>query len=234
MIQLYHAIIYQPILNLLVFLYNTAAFRDFGLAIILSTILIRLILFPVFQKSTRHQMVMQKLQPKIKEIQKEHKRDLEKQSQAMMALYKEHNVNPFMSLILVIIQIPIIIALYRIFLQPLTPEVFKDLYSFLQAPASFNQSFLGLINLRESSILMVGLAALAQYFQIKTTLPRGGKELSQQDKIAKQMAFIGPILTLVIFWKLPAAASLYWAVTSLFSIGQQAIIERQIKESEKQ
>jgi YidC/Oxa1 family membrane protein insertase len=230
MIYLYNIILYRPLLNALIFFYNTVALQDLGLSIIFLTILIRLILFPIFQKSTRHQMIMQRLQPKLKKIQEDHKNDREKQTQAMMALYKEHQVNPFSGFLLLLVQLPILIALYQIFIRSLRPDFLVGLYPFVSAPALINSTLFGLINLGQRSILMVGLAALAQYFQAKLSLPKipPGQAPTAAEKMGRNMVFMGPILTLAIFYNLPAAISLYWFVASLFSVFQQAIINKQI------
>lgn len=230
MIQLYNLVLYQPLLNALIFFYNTIAFKDLGLAIIILTLLIRLILFPIFHKSARHQMVMQELQPKLKKIQEEHKHDRERQVKATMELYKNHKINPFSGFFLLLVQLPILIALYRIFLNISKPEVFiGKFYSFIAAPAHLATTFLGLINLSERSILMVVLAAIAQYFQSKLAITKSQKE--SQDKAAKlgrQMAVVGPILTVIIFVNLPSAVSLYWLTTSIFSVFQQMLINRKL------
>lgn len=229
----YHYALYQPLLNALVFLYNTVAFGNLGLAIIFLTIAIRLLLYPLFHKSVRHQMVMQKIQPKLAKLQEEHKGDREKQYKATMDLYREHNVNPFSGFLLLFVQLPVLIALYRIFLAKLTPETLAgSLYPFVHAPEHLNYMLFGLINLESGSILLVALAALSQYFQIKLTLPKdGGTGQSPAEKMGRQMMYIGPAITLLIFYRLPAAISLYWTITSLFSIFQQGIINRQLEAS---
>lgn len=227
-------IFYQPPLNALVFFYNTVAFGDVGLAIIFLTILIRLLLFPLFHKSVKHQMVMQRLQPRIEKINREHKDDKEKKLKATMELYQEHNINPFSGFLLLLVQLPILFSLFKIFSEKLTPEIFNGLYSFVQAPKILNYSLFGLINLEERStvIVMVGLAALLQYIQGKMSLPKieSGRELSSAEKISRQMVFMAPLITLVIFFNLPAAVSLYWVVSSLFSIFQQEAVNRQLKQ----
>jgi YidC/Oxa1 family membrane protein insertase len=230
MSYLYHTILYNPLLNILIFLYNTIAVQDLGLAIILLTILIRLILFPIFHKSARHQIVMQKLQPAIKKIQDTHKGDREKQARAMMALYKEHNINPFSGFLLLIVQLPILIALYQIILKSLKPGLLAGLYNFVSTPAVINASFLGLINLQERSIFIVVLAGLAQYLQAKLAISKkeGAANLTPAEKTARQMALVGPLFTVIIFYNLPAAIGLYWLITSLFSIVQQIIVNKQI------
>ena len=94
MSNLFHEILYRPLFNALIFLYQNFSFGDFGIAIILLTIAIRFILFPFFYKSAKDQAILQRLAPKIKAIQAEHKNDREKQAKEMLALYRQHEVNP--------------------------------------------------------------------------------------------------------------------------------------------
>src|ERR1700722_288989 len=107
MVYLYNLIFYRPILNALVFFYETVAGRDFGLAIIFTTLLLRLVLAPFFHKGAHQQAKMQRLQPKIQKLQEQHKDDREKQTKALMDLYKEHGVNPLSGILLLLIQLPI-------------------------------------------------------------------------------------------------------------------------------
>ncbi len=233
--SIYHAIIYQPILNVLVFFYKTIAFYDFGLAVIFSTIFIRILLYPVFHKSAKHQMVMQKIQPKIEKIKETHKDNKEKQLRATMDLYQEHGINPMSGIGLLLVQLPVLIALYQIFFNKFTSAISSDLYTFVGVPTNFNTSFLGLINLEQSSILIVSLAAILQYFQGKMMLPKveKGRELSMAESVGRQMVYLGPVLTLLIFMNLPAAISLYWAASTLFTIFQQKIIKQQFGSNEE-
>lgn len=232
---IYHSLIYQPILNLLVFLYETVSFYDFGLAIIFCTIIIRLILYPLFHKSTKHQLVMQKIQPQLEKIKELHKDDKEKQLKATMEIYQEHDINPFSGVLLLFIQLPVLIALYQIFFHKLTPDVLANLYSFIPQPKTFNTSFLGLINLEQSSILMVSLAAIAQFFQGKMMLPKleKGRVPSPAEAVGRNMVYIAPLLTFMIFARMPAAISLYWLVTTAFSMLQQQVINKQLKSNEE-
>lgn len=231
MSYLFTTIIYRPLLNALIFFYNTVAAHDLGLAIIFLTVLIRLILFPLFHKSAHHQVKMQRLQPQIKKIQELHKGDREKQTKALMDLHKEHGVNPFSGFLLLLVQLPILITLYQIVLRSLKPGAISGLYNFVSAPEILKPTFLGLIPLGERSILIVCLAALAQYFQAKLSLQSlpAGETPTQAEKVARQMVFVGPILTVVLFWNFPAAIGLYWFITSLFSVGQQIIVNKQLK-----
>ncbi len=230
----FNTILYQPLFNALVFLYNTVAFQDLGIAIVLLTVVVRFILYPLFYHSFKNQTLMQKIQPEIQKIQHNHKGDREKQAQAMMELYRYHKVNPFSGFFLILVQLPILIALYQLFLTDFSADALKNLYSFITIPMEVNNSFLGLIDLHERSILMVVLAAVLQYFQGRLSLPKSkpGEDKSQESpaaKVGRSMVFIGPILTVVILTSLPAAVGLYWFVSSAFSIIQQIIINKSLK-----
>jgi YidC/Oxa1 family membrane protein insertase len=229
MTNFFHTILFQPLFNALIFFYNTAAFGDIGIAIIILTIAIRFILYPLFRKSLRYQALMQRIQPKLKEIQEKHKQDKAKQTEAMLALYKEHQVNPFSGFLLLLVQLPILIVLYRLFFGWLNSEHFSWLYPFIHAPKVLNLSFLGLINLNGPSMLMVVAAAIAQYAQGRLSLPRKKKsEWSDAERMSARMLALGPVLTVVIFARLPSAVSLYWLTTSLFSVVQQIMVNREL------
>ncbi len=232
MFNWFQYIFYRPILNLLIFFYDTIAVHNLGLAIILVTLLIRFVLFPFFHKGAKQQMLMQRIQPKVKKIQEEHKKDMTKQSEALMALYKEHGINPFSSFLLLLIQLPILIALYWAVRSGLGSGAIVGLYSFVPAPQTINTLFLGFINLATPSITLILLAAVAQYFQARLAIYKqpAGQALSPAEKIARQMSFIGPIMTIVIFYGLPAAVGLYWLVASLFSIVQQFFVNRHLEQ----
>lgn len=233
--QFFYAILYQPLVNALVFFYNTIAFEDLGIAIIFLTLAIRLILYPLFHKGARQQTMMQKLQPQLKAIQQEHKKDRAKQTEAMMALYKENKVNPFSGIFFLLIQIPVLITLYQIFLKSLTPQAFAAvLYSFVHFSGEMQTSFLGLIDLGSKSIVMVVLAAIAQFIQSKLAMPKrvdSSAPLTTQEQVSRNMVYIGPLLTLFIFYSFPAAISLYWVISSLFSIVQQLFINRDLEKN---
>lgn len=216
---MFNTLLYQPILGLLVFIYEHIAFRDLGLAIILLTVLIRLVLLPFFYRGAKDQTIIQKIQPLVKKIQEDHKNNKEKQTQALLELYRQHRINPFSSFLLLIIQLPILIALYRVFLTGLSNNALFD-----------NYNFLGLINLNQKSFLLVILAALAQYFQGRLMmLKTGPSQVGAANRTNRIMLFLGPALTLIILVNLPAALGLYWLTSSLFSLGQQVFINKALK-----
>lgn len=225
---MFQTFFYIPLLNALVGFYNTVAFQDLGIAIILLTLAIRVVFLPLFYKGAVNQSLMQKLQPEIKKIQHNHKDDKEKQAQAMMELYKTHNVSPFSGILMILVQLPVLIGLYRVFLKGISPDTLVNLYSFVSAPHNINATFLHLIDLQKPSILMVILAAAAQFVQGKLALPKieKGQELSTAEQMGRQMMFMGPIMTVAILGTMPSAIGLYWLVTSVFTVVQQMYINK--------
>lgn len=224
----FHEFLYRPLLNALVFLYNTVAFHDLGIAIVLLTLLVRVVLFPLFYKSFKNQALLQRLQPEIKRIQHDHKHDREKQAKALLGLYQTHKVNPFSSFLLLFIQLPVLIALYQVFSKGISAVNGADLYSFLEAPEAFQPTLLGLINLTKRSILIVGFAAAAQYVQGKLSLPKRAASEGNMERMSRQMVVMGPAFTILFLFSLPAAIGLYWLITSLFSLVQQVYINRSL------
>jgi len=235
MSNLFNEILYRPLFNALIFLYKYLSFSDLGIAIILLTIIIRLILFPLFHKGAKDQAILQRLAPKIKEIQTNHKNDKEKQAKAMMDLYREHKVNPFSGFLLLIVQLPVLIALYQVFLAGFSTNALTKLYSFISAPTILNYSFLGLIDLSKRNLFIALIAGLVQYFQAKLALPKNNKpsnELGPAERMGRQMLYFGPIITIVFlyFFNLPSAVGIYWLTTSLFSAIQQIMINKGLAE----
>lgn len=230
MSYLFHLLLTQPLFNALVVLYKYVTFGDLGIAIILLTVIIRFILYPLFYKAMRSQSIMQKIQPEIAKIQKEYKSDREQQAIKMMALWKEHKVNPFASFGLIFVQLPILIAMYRVFLHGFAPETFQDLYPLLTAPETVNNISFGLLDLTQQSTVVLILAVAAQYLQSRLALPKikEGETLSKAQLTSRRMVFIAPAITLIILMQFPAALGLYWLTTSLFSIMQQRIVNRQL------
>jgi YidC/Oxa1 family membrane protein insertase len=148
-----------------------------------------------------------------------------------MELYKEHGVNPFSSIILLIVQIPIMLAFYWVVRSGFSAAQFSNLYAFIPQPQNINGFFLHLVDLTKPNIILILLAALAQYFQARLAIYRApaGSVPSAAEKIARQMAFVAPLITILIFYNLPSAIGLYWLVSSLFSVGQQYIINQHLQ-----
>ena len=226
--------LYQPIYNLLVFFYDVLPVQDIGLAIILVTFIIKGILFPLTFKSLKSQKEMQEIQPKIKEIRDQYKDDKEKQAQELMAVYKEHNVNPLASCFPLLIQLPIFIAIFRVLREGIG-EVESDLlYSFVSNPGTLDPMFFGVIDLAQISIPFAVLAAIAQYFQAKKTMARrpakdvrskpGARDEDMMANMNKMMLYFMPAITLIIgSTSLPGGVMLYWMATTVLTLILYAI-----------
>ena len=230
-IKFFYIILYQPLFNSLVILYNYIPGHDFGIAIIFLTLIIRIILFPISVKAVNSQRSLQKLQPKLQELQKKYKNDREKQAKETLALYKTEKINPFSGLLLALIQLPILIALYQVFWNGLKPEELAGLYTFVFNPGQINTLFLNIMDLSKPNLVLAILAGLLQYFQTKMLLPKNNFNIGGKNKEAdfsqimqKQMTYFLPIFTVIILISLPSALGLYWTISGLFSIIQQYLI----------
>lgn len=226
MTQLFHTIIYQPIYNTLVLLYNVIPGHDLGVAIILLTILIRAILYPLAKKQIESQKKMQELQPEIKRLQEKHKNDKEKQGRALMDFYKEKKINPASGCLPLVVQIVFIIALYQALVAGINFSECKDIYSFIACPSAIKTGFLGILDLAKPSLALAVLTAAAQYFQTKMMMPAASSQASGgkadfSQAMSKQMLYLGPLLTLFIGARFPAGLPLYWLVMTVFMIVQQ-------------
>lgn len=230
LIAAFNTILYQPLFNVLVLLYLYLPGHDFGLAVIALTILIKLALYPLTLRGIKSQKALQELQPKIKEIQEKYKEDRQKQAKAMMELYQKEKINPFSGCLPLLIQLPILIAVYRVFWQGMGRESMQYLYSFVPNPGQIDPSFLGLINLSKPYWLLAIITGICQYFQTKMLTPKnqparkGGPDFSQT--IQKQMLYFFPVFTVIILLRLPSALALYWLLSTLFTILQQYFVSK--------
>src|SRR3989338_5607953 len=210
MITLYNELLYKPLFNALIFIYNVLPGADMGLAIIFLTILIRLLLYPLSKKTVVSQMALKEIQPQILEIQRKYKDNKQEQAKATMALYQEKKINHFSGCLPILIQFPILIALYQV--------------------------FLGLVNLSQPNLIFAVLAGVSQFFQTRMVIPAkpagagpAGDKGAFSQMLNQQMLYFMPIFTIFIASRLPAALALYWTITNAFSIGQQYIFTKHAK-----
>ena len=236
LINAFEILLYQPLFNALIFLYQTIPGQDFGIAIIVLTILIKVVFYPLTTMSIKSQRVLAQLQPKIQEIQKKFKKDKERQAKEMMVFYKKEKINPLSGCFPMLIQLPILIALFQVFIRGFGPEQMELLYGFVTDPGVINFYFLGTVNLIEPNIIMALLAGIAQFFQSKMMIPKikkikqGEGQMAQFSAVMqKQMGYFMPIFTVFILLGLPSAMGLYWLVTALFSTGQQHLVLKLLK-----
>ncbi len=222
--QIYDLIIYHPILNLLVAIYNHIPGHDFGVVIIVVTVVIRLILAPFMHKSLKGQRAMSALQPKLAELKEIHKGDSMAHQKATMDLYKEHNINPFSSCLPMLIQLPVLIALYQVFRKALHMDL-TGLYSFVHNPGTINPMMFGHFDLSHPNIAFAIIAGVVQFLQSwMMTRWQNGPVDGTAKAMNAQMMYLLPAVSVYIAWKLPAGLPLYWIVTTLFAIAQQVYI----------
>ncbi|MBZ9572737.1 membrane protein insertase YidC [Patescibacteria group bacterium] len=232
LIQFFNIVLYQPLLNALILLYTYLPGHDFGIAVIVLTLIMKLILHPSSLHAIRSQKALSTLQPKIKEIQRKYKNNKQEQARATMELYKKEKISPFSGCLPLLLQLPILIALYQVFLKGLKPEVLTaSLYSFVPNPGEVIPTFLGIVNLAQPNFLLALTAGILQFFQSKISFqkPRGEQKSKKGDfssMMQNQMLYFFPIFTVFIVWKLGSIIGLYWIVSTLFSIGEQFLVNK--------
>lgn len=239
---MFQTLLVEPLFNLLAVIYALIPGRDFGLAIIIFTVLVRLALWPLVSKQLHSSRAIQRLQPEIARVRSQHRADPAKMQQAMMELYKEKGINPLASLWPILIQLPLFIALFSVFnninkdgeIARLAYEPVKALEpiaAIIKGGGEFTPQLLGFITSTEPSILLAATAGLMQFIQTKQLTPKHAPsddpQAQTQAQIMRMMVIIFPIITFisgVIFF--PAALSLYWTVLSAVAIVQQTLILR--------
>lgn len=205
--NIFDTLIVQPIFNLLVLIYSVVPGADFGIAIIILTIIIRFLLWPLVKKQLHQVKAMRKLQPELARIKKKAKGNRQAEGMQMLELYKKHGINPFRSIGILLIQLPIFIALYRV-IQIFTihrDEIAKYTYDFLENipvikaviddPSQFNERLFGFIDLTQSAIhengisialvLLAVLAGVTQYIMSKQTMPHADSNKRLRDLLAE-------------------------------------------------
>ena len=193
--NIFELFIVQPIFNLLLFLYSVAPWADFGIAVIIFTIIVRFAMWPLVVKQLHQVKAMRKLQPELAKIKKAAKGNRQLESMQMLELYKKHEVKPFRSILILLIQLPIFIALFQVIqiftthrdaIEKFTYEFMKNLEpvkELIANPDSFNRMFLGFVDLTKHAIsgdgiiwflvALAGVAAYTQFIISKQTSPTG-------------------------------------------------------------
>ena len=199
------------------------AFHDlipnYGVAIILLTVLVRLVFWPLTHKSTVGMRRMQEIQPKLKELQAKFKGNPQRLQQETWALYRENKVNPLSSCLPMLIQIPVFVALFNVLRTAVELRYSGFLWiSDLSEPERlFPEAFSAIGGLNVLPILMAVTMALQSWLTPSTG--------DQSQK--KMMVFLMPAMMLFMFYSFPAALSLYWTLSQVFSIVQMWLIRRQ-------
>jgi YidC/Oxa1 family membrane protein insertase len=245
--NIFNLVLYKPLYNVFIGFIGAFPWIDAGIVVILFTILIKLILFPLSQKSIRSQIEIKKIQPEIDEIKLKYKDNKQEQALKTMALYKERGVSPFSGIFLTLIQLPILIALYMVFYKNSLGQIHTEmLYSFINAPLHVNTYFLGLFDITQKNTILAVVVAVGQYLQIKYTMPAAAPVLKKaednkkgpsfQEELAKnmgtQMKYVMPIMMFFIAQSLAALVSLYLITSSVFAVGQELYMRKKIKKED--
>ena len=233
--NIWNTVLYQPLLNALAFLVSIIPGGDVGIAVVVLTLLVKLILFPLSQKSIESQAEMNILAPELKKI-KESGKSKEEQAKQTFELYRKHNTNPFSGCLLVLIQIPIIFALYFVFFKGINFES-GLLYSFVHIPEHVNMIFLGVLDISKKSLILALLAGVSQYLQAYfmptpiVSKNTGDSSGSFSESFAKsmqmQMKYIFPFIVAFIAYSISGAVALYWITSNLFMVGQQIYVKKE-------
>ncbi|KKP56256.1 MAG: Stage III sporulation protein J [Parcubacteria group bacterium GW2011_GWC1_34_10] len=239
MIAFFKTIVYIPLYNILILILNIN-WIDVGIATVVLTVLVKLFLYPISKKSTITQIKMKEKENELSLIKEKYK-DKQDQAVKIMEFYKTNNINPFSSILTVIIQIPIIFSLYYIFFRSGLPVIDTELlYSFVKVPTNVSMNFLGIIDVSQKSIFLAALAAVTTYWQMHIA----SSSVSKEDKnksafnedgkpdfvkmMTKQMKYTMPFIVFFISWKISGVVALYWFVSNLMSVAQDLYIKKQI------
>ncbi|MDD5318394.1 MAG: YidC/Oxa1 family membrane protein insertase [Candidatus Pacebacteria bacterium] len=239
---IFHLVVYNPLYNALVFLIDVVPGHNVGVVVVLLTCIVMLILFPLSRSSVRTQLEMKLMEPELAKIRERNKGNKQQEAQEMMDFYKKNKINPFSTVFLTFIQIPIILGLYFIFYRGGLPIIDKSiLYSFVANPLTVNMHFIGM-DIAKASIVLGFLAALTQFFQGWFSVPAftpspksadsSGKP-SFKDDFARsmniQIRYVIPVFIFLFSFKVSGAVCLYWATKSIFMVGQELVIRHTVR-----
>jgi YidC/Oxa1 family membrane protein insertase len=235
----FSAIIYRPFYNGLVFLVGVLPTHDVGLAVIILTIIVRFILFPLSRRAVQAQLAMKKIGPEVEKLKEKYKDKPEEQGRAIFALYKERGVHPFAGFLLILVQLPILLGLYWVFSRGGFPKIDPSLlYSFVHAPGSVSMEFLGLIDMGAKSIPLAIAAAVSQFIYTRLSMGPTEKSSPVEASLSGDMArsfeiqarYVLPAIVGVIGFSLAAAAPLYWTTSNTFMILQEYLSGRRFND----
>ena len=188
---------------------------------------------------------MRKIEPEINEIKLKYKNDKKLQAEKTMLLYKEKGINPFAGILLMLIQLPILIALYLVFLKGGLPIIDQTtIYSFTKIPDIINMNLFG-VSVADKSIIFALFVAITQFLQMQITIPqtkkketKDGEKSNFTDELAKsmnmQMKYVMPVIMFFIAKSFPLVVSLYLITSSLFAIGQELYVRNRYKDNANQ
>ncbi|MBI4691928.1 MAG: membrane protein insertase YidC [Candidatus Terrybacteria bacterium] len=230
---IFNNVFYEPFLNGLIWLIDVLPFHDVGLSVIILTLAIRFLIFPLTHRATVTQIKIKQLEPDLKNIKEKFKSNSQEQAKKTMELYRRHGINPFSGFLTLLIQIPVFFALYKIFTAGFNFD-FSHLYSFISMPENINLKFLGLFDMTKNSYVLAFLTGLTQFIQMRLALPPVKKEpiakASFKNDFARslnlQMRYIMPVFIFFIVSRLSSAIGLYWTTMNIFAIVHETIVRK--------
>lgn len=227
---------YEPLYNALVFLVDIFPGHSLFFAVIVLTIIVRLIIAPLSYKSIKTQLQTKALQPKLRKLKEDYP-DKQEQAKKTLELYREYGVNPFSGFLLLLVQFPIIIALYLVFRDggvAIDPDM---LYSFVSFPEQVSLTSFGL-DLSQKSYLLAFLTGFSQYIylSISSAFRKSKEDLGEQSEQERMMSMVGssmkysmPIMITIFAYIIGGAVALYWVSSNIFMIVQELYIQRKLK-----
>lgn len=234
--SLFHTLVYTPLYNALVGIIAIGGWVDVGVAIVALTLLVKIILFPLSLKASRTQHLMKELEAPAKEIRERYKDNREEQGRRLLELYREKGVNPFSSLLLLFIQLPVVLGLYFVFLKGGLPSIDTSLlYPFVSAPEEVRMMFLGIIDIGVRSLPLALIAGITQYLQVHVAMPapapRNEHATFQEDftrSLQMQMRYVLPGIVAFVAFATGAAVALYWITSNTFAILQEVWVKKRL------
>lgn len=242
----FHEVLYRPLFNALIALYDFLPGQDLGLATVVLTVFIRLLFTPLLTRQFRSQRALAALQPKMSEIRKETK-DQAEQSRRLLALYKKHGVNPASGCLPLLVQLPVLWAMFAVLRDGLRPGALSILYQGVPNPGTIDPVAFGFLNLAEPAFQRISgavsiawpaaalavLTGVVTYWQARLTpiqphAAADDKTPTEQamHRMSRQMLFMMPIMTTYFSLAFPAGLGLYWFVTTLVAVVQQQYLLR--------
>ncbi|MDO8564592.1 MAG: YidC/Oxa1 family membrane protein insertase [bacterium] len=236
MFALLKSVFYIPLYNALILLIGRMPGFGAGGAVILLTLAIKIILFPLSQRASKFQFEMKAHEAELNRIKERFKGNREEQGRAILAFYKEKGINPFMGILPVLIQIPIVIGLYYVFYKGGLPGVNEELlYSFVPVPP-VDMHFFG-IDISEKSILLAVLTGASQFLQghfasPPPPAPSSGKPSFQEDLargMRLQVKYVLPLIMAFVAYQVSGAVALYFITSNLFTVCQELYLRKKFK-----
>lgn len=213
---------------------------DVGLAIIILTIVVKIILLPLSLKAAHTQHAMRTLEPELARIKEAHKDNREELAKKTMAVYKDAGINPFASVFLALLQIPVVIALYLAVYSGggvRLPEVnVALLYSFVPTPEHLSMLFLGFTDIAAKSAVLAAIAGITQfiygYLSLPPSPPKTDSAPNFKEDLTRsmnlQMKYVMPIIIIFVAYSASAVVALYLVVSNLMSIAQEYVVRARI------